>query len=259
MPEALTNDVYNRAKLILNASGVSGGVNWSATVTDGNPTYGGYGYSGAYLSITVGGNVVENVGNQSYDFGGSTGSNTIVANAFFPRTGRSFSNFIGLPPGDHLVSGTFYTTGNVGTATVSFYVNVPSPPPPPPPPGPVFSDNTVASTARIGVAYSDGVAASNSPSYSVVSGALPGGLTLNTSTGAITGTPTTPGIFTFVVRASNAGGSADTSTLTITVFSGARVWNGTAFVSGLANVWNGTAFVSGIIKVWDGTNWVNTN
>lgn len=124
---------------------------------------------------------------------------------------------------------------------------------------PVFSDSTVASSANVGVAYSDGVSASEAASYSVYSGTLPTGLSLNTSTGAITGTPTTPGTYTFVIRATNVTGSTNTGTLTITAISAARVWNGTAFVSGLANVWNGTAFVSGTIKVWDGTVWKNTN
>jgi hypothetical protein len=123
---------------------------------------------------------------------------------------------------------------------------------------PVFSDGSVDSSARVGIAYSDGVTASEAASYSVFSGALPNGLSLNTSTGAITGTPTTPGTFTFVIRATNVTGSTNTGTLTITVISAARVWNGTAFVSGLANVWNGTAFVSGTIRVWDGSAWVNT-
>ena len=124
---------------------------------------------------------------------------------------------------------------------------------------PVFSDGSVNSSARVGIAYSDGVSASEAASYSVFSGALPGGLSLNTSTGAITGTPTTPGTFTFVLRATNVTGSTNTGTLTITVISAARVWNGTAFVSGLANVWNGSAFVTGTIRVWDGTTWKNTN
>jgi hypothetical protein len=126
---------------------------------------------------------------------------------------------------------------------------------------PVFSDSTIASSANVGIAYSDGVSASETASYSVVAApnTLPPGLTLNTSTGAITGTPTTPGTYSFKIRATNVTGSTDTATLTITAISAARVWNGTAFVSGLANVWNGTAFVSGIIKVWDGTTWKNTN
>jgi hypothetical protein len=126
---------------------------------------------------------------------------------------------------------------------------------------PVFSDGSVSSSARVGIAYSDGVSASETSSYSVVAAPnnLPPGLSLNTSNGAITGTPTTPGTYSFKIRATNVTGSTDTATLTITVISAARVWNGTAFVSGLANVWNGSAFVTGTIRVWDGSTWRNTN
>ena len=36
-------------------------------------------------------------------------------------------------------------------------------------------------------------------SYSITGGALPPGLTLNTATGAVTGTPTTEGHYTFTI------------------------------------------------------------
>ncbi|QYM79662.1 putative Ig domain-containing protein [Horticoccus luteus] len=45
---------------------------------------------------------------------------------------------------------------------------------------------------------------------------LPTGLTLNATTGVLTGTPTQVGVFTFALRATNAGGSS-TVTLTLTV------------------------------------------
>jgi hypothetical protein len=125
-------------------------------------------------------------------------------------------------------------------------------------PDPVFTDSTVVATGSVGTAYSDAVAASNATSYSVFSGALPTSLTLNTSTGAITGTPTVPGVFTFVLRATNASGSVDTGTLTITVLGGGRVWNGTAFVAGTTRVWNGTAFVSSTTRIWNGSAWVSS-
>ena len=45
--------------------------------------------------------------------------------------------------------------------------------------------------------------------FSVASGTLPGGLALNPSTGAITGTPTAAGSFPLTIRATNADGSGD--------------------------------------------------
>ena len=135
------------------------------------------------------------------------------------------------------------------------------------PPAPVFSDDTVATTANVGNEYSDGVSASDAgygvtaptTAYSLFSGDLPTGLNLNTSTGAITGTPTEPGVFDFVIRATNLTGSVDTDTLTITALSGGKVWNGTAFVAGTTKVWDGTSFVSSTTKVWDGSEWVSAS
>jgi hypothetical protein len=181
-------------------------------------------------------------------------SYAVVGGTFPP--GLSFNTGNGVISGTPTTDGYYsftvraYATGGNIDANLAITVT---------PPVPVFTDSSVNSSAKVGVSYSDGVSATDATAYAINSGSLPNGLSLNSSTGAITGTPTTPGTFTFVIRATNSNGGANTGTLTITVISAARVWNGTAFVSGLANVWNGTAFVSGTIKVWDGTNWVNTN
>jgi hypothetical protein len=50
------------------------------------------------------------------------------------------------------------------------------------------------------------------PSFSIVSGSLPPGLSLNASTAAITGTPTTTGTYPFTLRGSNSVGNTDRST-----------------------------------------------
>lgn len=57
----------------------------------------------------------------------------------------------------------------------------------------------------VGRAYSDGVlAGADIASYAVTSGALPSGLSLNATTGAVTGTPTTVGAYSFTITAQNA-------------------------------------------------------
>jgi hypothetical protein len=53
--------------------------------------------------------------------------------------------------------------------------------------------------------------------YSIVSGSLPQGLTLNASTGVISGTPTTVGIYNFVAKVVDAAGNSDTDNCTIVV------------------------------------------
>jgi hypothetical protein len=149
-------------------------------------------------------------------------------------------------------------SGSTADRTFTFTVN---------PALPIFSDASVASPAISGNTYLDAVAASEAESYSVRNstntgvGTLPDGLTLITTglgAGTIGGIPTTAGTTEFRIRATNVTGSTDTEILTITVISGAKVWNGTAFVAGTTKVWDGTSFVSSTTRVWNGSAWVSS-
>ncbi len=53
--------------------------------------------------------------------------------------------------------------------------------------------------------------------WSVSAGHLPDGVSLNPSTGALTGTPTNPGTYTFSIQATDSNGAKGTNTLTVTV------------------------------------------
>jgi hypothetical protein len=92
---------------------------------------------------------------------------------------------------------------------------------------------------------------------------LPAGVNLNTSTGAITGTPTSAGTSNFVINATNVTGSTrapaspNTFTIITAVAGGNRVWNGTSFVLGKTRIWDGTSFVEKIPKIWNGSAWVD--
>jgi hypothetical protein len=72
--------------------------------------------------------------------------------------------------------------------------------------------------ATAGVSYSASAAASPSGSYtySLLTGNLPSGLTLNTSTGAITGMPTIAGTYNFTIKA-QAGNCSGTQSYSLTV------------------------------------------
>lgn len=71
-----------------------------------------------------------------------------------------------------------------------------------------WTDNTLA-PLRVGKPYADAISANGSPAptYSITSGALPAGLTLDSATGAITGTPKRHGTYTFTIAATNAVGA----------------------------------------------------
>lgn len=73
--------------------------------------------------------------------------------------------------------------------------------------------------ATVGVPFSYTPTSSGSPAptFAVTSGALPAGLSLDTATGRISGTPTTPGTSTFSITASNGTAPEVTTAFTITV------------------------------------------
>src|SRR6056297_1999492 len=123
-------------------------------------------------------------------------------------SGLSLNTNNGSITGTPNVSGTFNdikidANNSFGSTrvTVSLTIN---------PPAPVWSDQTVASPTFIDADYSDGVQATYATSYSISSGQLPDGLSLNTSTGAITGTPTTEETQNFTIQATNVTGTIST-------------------------------------------------
>src|SRR6185503_3118395 len=68
-----------------------------------------------------------------------------------------------------------------------------------------------ATTGQVGVAYSSSLVATGGVApytYSILSGSLPTGLTLNSATGAITGTPTAAGSFPFTAKVVDSRGTA---------------------------------------------------
>lgn len=93
---------------------------------------------------------------------------------------------------------------------------------------PIFTAQAPPASS-VGATYSYQFAASNSPtSWSLVSGTLPAGLTLSTTTGLLSGTTTTAGTSTFVIGATNSSGTTDTPTLNVSVSTANNIFVGDA-------------------------------
>ena len=73
-----------------------------------------------------------------------------------------------------------------------------------------YTDSTIGQMTE-GESYSDAIAADGSPAptYAVTAGTLPAGLSLDANTGAITGTPSASGAYSFTVTATNSAGTLD--------------------------------------------------
>jgi len=125
-------------------------------------------------------------------------------------------------------SGTF--TGSAASSLSGFYVLGVAP-------VPVVNSSSTA-TGSFGTAFSYTITASNTPtSFNATS--LPSWLSINTTTGVISGTPTTTGSFSIPISATNANGTGN-ATLTLTV-SGYFYYSGTGSLDNYLNWYTGTA------------------
>jgi hypothetical protein len=179
----------------------------------------------------------------------------------------SLPSGISLNTGNGAVTGTPTTAGSYsftlrasnsdGVIDQSFSGSVAAAPTFPP----AWSDNTLAAFI-VGLTYSDQVVATNmtsySGAYSVSSGALPAGISLNTSTGAVTGTPTSPASYSFVLTATNTFGSISQS-FTGAAGGGLAVFDGTSWYRGPVKVYDGTTWKLATVKLYNGSSWGASN
>jgi len=130
---------------------------------------------------------------------------------------------IGLPTGlavndlTGVISGTVSSTGTtdltiragnaVGTGSATLVISMVAPPP--------VITGTLTATGTTGNAFSYQITASNNP-ISYAASNLPAGLSVNTSSGLISGIPSSTGTFNSTISASNAAGTG-TGTLLISV------------------------------------------
>jgi hypothetical protein len=147
--------------------------------------------------------------------GGTTPYNWSVSAGALPD-GLTLNTTTGVISGTPITAGPFSFTVQVADAllattaqTLSITIV----------PAPLITPATLAS-GLVGTAYNQTLAATGGTtpySWSVSAGALPGGLTLNATTGIISGTPTTAGTFNFTVRLGDALLASTTLPLSIIV------------------------------------------
>jgi len=113
----------------------------------------------------------------------------------------------------------------------------------------VAISNTSLPNGTIGTMYSQQLTVSSggTVTWSITSGSLPSGLSLNTATGVISGKPTAGGIYSFNVRATNGCGSTATQALSIRIpFNPYQVYAGTTmyYISGSCQTLNNGSYVN---------------
>jgi YVTN family beta-propeller protein len=109
-------------------------------------------------------------------------------------------------------TGGFSSSPLTGSIAAYVFSAVPTPP--------LFTADSPPTSATVGRAYSYTFAATGNPAptFSVTTGTVPPGLSLNATTGVLSGTPTTCGAFTSTITAANgAPPNATTPSMTITV------------------------------------------
>jgi uncharacterized protein YhjY with autotransporter beta-barrel domain len=208
----------------------SGGSTFTVGVIDSNSDTGSRSYT-VFIgtnSLTLSPSTLPN-GTQTTPYSqtvtatGGTGPYTYAVTAGSLPAGLTLNTSTGVISGTPTTAGPANFTigatdahGNTGSQAYSINIGV----------APLTINPATLPPATQGTAYSQTITASNGVApytYAILSGALPSGLTLNTSSGVISGTPTVSGAFPFTVQATDSNSPANTGTHAYTLNVGSNV------------------------------------
>jgi len=170
------------------------------------------------------------------------------------KSGYSFNGWYSSATGQTYNAGASYTVNGTTTFTAQWSLIGPGETYPP-----AWTDNTLAAFVA-GKVYSDTVTASNmnySGAYSVSSGSLPSGISLNTSTGAITGTVTSALDYSFTITATNSYSSVQQA-FSGSIAGGMKVYVDGQWVKRVAMVYDNGEWKPATVNVFSNSSWSPT-
>jgi hypothetical protein len=199
--------------------------NSSSTVYEALRSYGDIDITGGTLTATGGSNGRSLATGGSLKVGGASANVSVSGNiGKVSNSGGSLTvsggtaSVTGNIAGDVTVSAGTVTIGGTVGGTTSHTGGTINGNPPPSGTAPTITTTTLAN-GTVGTVYSQTLAATGTApfTWSLSAGSLPAGLSLNGTTGAISGTPTTAGTATFIVKATNGTAPDATKQLSITI------------------------------------------
>jgi hypothetical protein len=155
---------------------------------------------------------------QAFSFTLSASNGPTSYNVGTLPSGLSFTNDVNNPQisGTPTTAGTYTVSvsanngsGTGASSTLTITIN---------PAGPVPAITSATSAnAALNAAFTYTITATNGPITAFAASGLPLNLSLNTSSGVISGTPTVAGVYTVALSATNSNGTGSTTNLTLTV------------------------------------------
>lgn len=220
LPNGLTLDPSTGS--ITGTPSTSGSYSFTITATDANGVTSSQSYSGiivASLAIITPSLLAPVLGqsyNQAISTSGGTSPITFVVSSGALPTGLALDPNTGAITGTANALGAYSftitaTDSNGITSSQSYSGTVTS--------SLVITTNSLP-TPVLGQSYNQTISTSGGVSpitFSITSGKLPNGLTLNSNTGAITGIPNTPGTYSFTIMITDSNGSTFTKTFSWTI------------------------------------------
>ena len=200
-----TSGVSNFTLTATDATLATGSGNYSIAVGDASLTLSPPSLPTGYQGVAYSQTVSASGGTAPYTFSVSSGQ---------VPPGLSFSSS-GVLSGTPIALGSYgfiaqATDVNGDNGYRTYTVNITNPP--------LTISPTASATTQVGQNYSQTNTASGGTTpytFSLASGALPAGTTLNTSTGTVSGTPTTAGAFSYTILVTDSGNPTQTAWATV--------------------------------------------